>query len=107
MDLRERLQFCKKCERREFNRNVGIVCGLTKEKPNFMNACDSYIMDVKEAKKMYESEVKSDSSYASYEYSNTRNTYQESEEEQNPVLYGIGVIIAIIVAIIKIMALFR
>jgi antitoxin component YwqK of YwqJK toxin-antitoxin module len=45
MDLKERLEFCRKCVNREFNSELGIVCGLTNQKPAFTDACHLFIQD--------------------------------------------------------------
>ncbi len=91
MDLRERLQYCKKCEKREFDRNVGIVCSLTKEKPSFQNTCDDYVMDKEAAKKVLDSVMNNSQTSSSYNYTTT-----ETEEESNPIWVIIGIIIFII-----------
>ncbi len=84
MDLKERLQYCKTCEKREFNSSIGIVCSLTKEKPNFQNRCSDYVMDAKAVEK-----IKAQISY--------NNTSSESvEKESNPVWFFIGLLIAVI-----------
>jgi len=39
----DNLQFCSVCENKKFDRNRGIVCGITNEKPDFVNECPDYI----------------------------------------------------------------
>lgn len=45
MDQNDRLYYCKQCENRGFNPNLGLVCNLTKEKPNFEETCESFKAD--------------------------------------------------------------
>ncbi|ADV49608.1 hypothetical protein I2486_11635 [Cellulophaga sp. E16_2] len=52
MDLPQRLAFCKKCEKRTFDPNLGIVCSLTQRKPDFISNCNDFIIDPKEASKI-------------------------------------------------------
>ena len=39
------LDICKICQNRSFSKAQGIVCGLTKEKPNFQDSCPDYLLD--------------------------------------------------------------
>lgn len=41
----KQLDYCTKCENRKFNPSVGIVCGLTSEKPTFEETCNDFIKD--------------------------------------------------------------
>jgi hypothetical protein len=52
MDLSQRLAFCKKCEKRTFDPNLGIVCSLSQRKPDFVSNCNDFILDPKEASKI-------------------------------------------------------
>lgn len=35
-------ELCKSCTNREFSNKSGIICSLTKEKPNYLSQCSSY-----------------------------------------------------------------
>jgi hypothetical protein len=48
MELREQLEFCRKCTNRELNSLGAIVCVLTHKKPDFEGTCPSYIHDTSE-----------------------------------------------------------
>ncbi|TKD58966.1 hypothetical protein [Flavobacterium sp. ASW18X] len=52
MDLKQRLESCKKCQNREFS-EFGIVCSLSGSKPDFNNSCASFALDPKQAHKMH------------------------------------------------------
>lgn len=41
----QHLEFCKRCLNREFNPQLGIVCGLTKRIADFENNCDHFSKD--------------------------------------------------------------
>lgn len=45
MTLEEQLSYCRVCKNRSFSRTQGIVCGLTADKPNFVNSCLSFEND--------------------------------------------------------------
>jgi len=51
MTLRERLEFCNKCQNRTFDKSVGIVCSLTNRKPNFDKTCKDFKKDIVEVQK--------------------------------------------------------
>ena len=38
-------KICQKCANRSFNPKVGLVCGLTQEKPNFIDTCAKFKID--------------------------------------------------------------
>lgn len=42
MELKERLLQCSKCEHKETNLKLGILCSLTKAKPDFIDTCESF-----------------------------------------------------------------
>lgn len=42
MTISKQLEYCKKCENQKFDKNKGIVCVLTNEKPNFKDKCPDY-----------------------------------------------------------------
>jgi hypothetical protein len=52
MEVHEKLQICKICTNKEFNRQIGLVCRITHEKPEFNDICDSFIKDDKEAERV-------------------------------------------------------
>lgn len=43
------LQQCKVCTKRKFNPSIGLICGLTMEKPVFEGTCDQGELDESEA----------------------------------------------------------
>lgn len=45
MELEDRIAICSTCKNRSFDRNVGLVCGLTNQKPEFEESCESYDKD--------------------------------------------------------------
>lgn len=45
MTLEERLQACQVCANRKFSTKVGLICGMTGEKPSFEGACGDYAED--------------------------------------------------------------
>ena len=48
MTPEEKINICALCQNRKMNLQKGIVCGLTDEKPQFEESCESYLMDEKE-----------------------------------------------------------
>ena len=48
MNLEERLKYCSICKNRKINREIGLICSLTKTKPNFDSTCTDFIKDEKE-----------------------------------------------------------
>jgi len=51
MTLEERLDFCKICANRKNDFKIGLLCGLTLQKPDFEDECDFFIQDEKEAER--------------------------------------------------------
>lgn len=49
MELSEKLQYCRVCEKRKFSSTIGIVCGLTSAKPAFEVKCNDFALDQAEA----------------------------------------------------------
>jgi antitoxin component YwqK of YwqJK toxin-antitoxin module len=45
MTRQEHLEFCKKCQHREFNSNQGIICSLTTRAADFDDSCPSFLLD--------------------------------------------------------------
>lgn len=41
----QHLEFCKRCKNREFNSQVGLVCGLTKKIAAFEGTCENFNVD--------------------------------------------------------------
>lgn len=37
--------YCIKCKNKGFNPDVGLICGLTNLRPNFIDHCDDYVLD--------------------------------------------------------------
>ena len=53
MTLQERMEFCTICENRKTNINIGLTCGLTNEKPEFVEKCKSFKKDIIEAERKF------------------------------------------------------
>lgn len=47
MTTSEQLELCKTCQNKKMNIQIGLVCGLTSEKPNFEGSCPDYQTDEK------------------------------------------------------------
>jgi hypothetical protein len=52
----EQLKFCRVCQLRKFDANVGVVCSLTNAKPNFTDQCPTFKIDQPEATRLAELE---------------------------------------------------
>jgi hypothetical protein len=52
MTINERLKYCRICENRKMNPAIGLVCGLTNEKPNFETNCPDFKIDQPEADRL-------------------------------------------------------
>jgi len=48
MNRAYRIQFCEKCEKREFNSKLGIICSLTQKPAEFESSCESFVEDKKQ-----------------------------------------------------------
>lgn len=61
MKREEHLKFCKVCQHQKFDKNIGLVCGLTGEYAQFENTCDQFeesaVLKAKEASKPQYREV--------------------------------------------------
>lgn len=58
---KERIELCKTCSLRTFNRDIGTICSLTNKKPIFETTCSEYTLDnneLKRLKKLYPSKEK-------------------------------------------------
>ena len=51
MTLQERLAFCSICTKRKMNRQIGLICSLTDQKPDFEDNCIDFNKDEKEAER--------------------------------------------------------
>ena len=56
MTLDERLKYCRICENRKLNPAIGLVCGLTNEKPAFEDKCPDMKIDQGEADRLVQLE---------------------------------------------------
>lgn len=45
MEREEQLFFCRKCKKRQFDPNQGIICGLTQKRADFEKECENYVLD--------------------------------------------------------------
>lgn len=52
MERKAQLMFCKKCTKRGFSREKGIVCSLTNEQADFEAYCENYEEDTVETNKI-------------------------------------------------------
>ncbi len=57
MTLEEQLKFCSICENRKMNREIGLVCKLTDQKPAFIDNCPDFIKDEKESQRKLQLEL--------------------------------------------------
>lgn len=48
-----KIDICKNCKNKAFDRNIGIVCGLTNAKPTFDTTCPNYDGDERAQKKTF------------------------------------------------------
>ncbi len=58
MTLKERLEFCSICEKRQVDLKTGLVCSLTNEKPTFENKCEYFTKDAEEAERKLTQKLK-------------------------------------------------
>ena len=49
MTLEEQLNYCRVCQNRKLNPQIGLVCSLTDEKPTFEKECPDFNFDQSEA----------------------------------------------------------
>jgi len=82
MELKDRLEFCSKCKNRYFDPNKGLLCGLTKQKPDFEPTCPDFIEDEKviEKLKFKESEETSQHTTIKKFFSETENEFAEERQ---------------------------
>ena len=45
MKSEEKIKICSTCQNRKFSAQKGVICGLTGEKPQFDEECESYLID--------------------------------------------------------------
>ncbi|MCK4662290.1 MAG: hypothetical protein KAT68_05455 [Bacteroidales bacterium] len=45
MTREDQIKFCQVCKNRKFNPQIGLICGLTNEKAQFTDTCESYDED--------------------------------------------------------------
>lgn len=57
MTLKDQLKFCSECQNKKFDPNRGIVCGLTDNKPDFVDYCASFDGDIAKVKLKQEQAV--------------------------------------------------
>lgn len=50
--METKLDYCESCTNRSFNPSKGLVCGLTMEKPQFLNTCPDYLKDLAAAERL-------------------------------------------------------
>jgi hypothetical protein len=50
--MRTSLNYCESCQLRTFNPKTGLVCGITNEKPTFLNTCPDYKRDSSAAERL-------------------------------------------------------
>jgi hypothetical protein len=52
MTLDDQLKFCRVCNNRKFNPELGVVCSLTQAKPSFEGNCATFSLDKPEAERL-------------------------------------------------------
>ena len=52
LTLDERLKFCRACKNRKTNMQIGLVCKLTDQKPDFVIECPHFDLDQAEATRL-------------------------------------------------------
>jgi uncharacterized RDD family membrane protein YckC len=61
MTREEQLKLCKTCKNQKFDLNLGVICGLTNERADFIDVCSSYIEDTeliqKQMSTVFENEI--------------------------------------------------
>jgi hypothetical protein len=92
MTLDQQLQYCKICENRKMNPAIGLVCGLTDQKPVFIDKCPTFLIDKPEADRLVALEQK-----AKEEEVSSGAFGVEKKEIQKGVLGGL---IMIVIAVI-------
>jgi len=58
MELSEKLQYCRVCQKRKFSASIGVICSLTEAKPDFETKCPDYFLDQVEAQRILVQEQK-------------------------------------------------
>ncbi|TLX72612.1 hypothetical protein E9993_17400 [Labilibacter sediminis] len=84
MTLKERLEFCSICEKREVNLKTGLACSITNEKPDFEDKCQSFIKDEQEADRRLELSLRA---------AGNARTQDGSAKPSRNKLYGLVVLI--------------
>ena len=107
MTREDHLAFCSICKKRSFDFNQGVVCGLTREKPDFENNCSEYEYDSKRDKEikqevyweLYEIEGKKHeiAELTTLSNKNRKEVYYYSISRQLFVIAGAILIFAVII----------
>jgi hypothetical protein len=58
MELKEKIEFCNKCENRKFNSKIGVTCSLTDNKPSFITNCNNFKENNEYLKKVESEKIK-------------------------------------------------
>jgi hypothetical protein len=45
MEREDQVFFCRKCKKRQFDPNQGIICGLIQKRADFEKECENYVLD--------------------------------------------------------------
>ncbi|MBN2485767.1 MAG: hypothetical protein JXB34_07310 [Bacteroidales bacterium] len=93
MELSERLQYCRVCQKRQFSTSAGIICSLSGAKPTFDNECPDFSVDQVEAKRVLAREEK----YAEAEAPETGFFAPEKKGMKKGILGGVAMIAIAIV----------
>jgi len=104
MTLRERLEFCNKCEKRTFDKSVGIVCSLTNRKPNFERTCKDFKKDRVEIQKEKAKEYVANKKEAAYSFDDAPTTRKKKDNSGTsiwPYLFLIFIVIRIIIRLAR------
>jgi hypothetical protein len=81
MELRDQLEFCRKCENRERYNNDPSRCGLTHLKPSFDVTCPDYKRDFTEPETRLDDEEKL--SFSDFEEKLEPSVYNSFQNDQN------------------------
>lgn len=85
MTTKERLDFCTICENRKVNLKEGLICSLSKEKPNFEIKCDFFSKDKKEAERKLKQKLDA--------AGNAKSQYGSLDPKKN-ISYGIFLMVS-------------
>ncbi|MFN8241405.1 MAG: hypothetical protein U0X39_11750 [Bacteroidales bacterium] len=98
MELRDRLEICRKCVHKKLVENGPMVCALTNEIPSFEAVCDSYVKDENEPEIMLD-----DSDVLTYEQIREKATprlFEKLDKDQDIIKGAVAGLVACIISAI-------